>query len=71
MQEATLGRDCASEPRRRGDIVYWPGHVAIMLDSERLIHANSFHMQVEIETLRDALARIAPVAGAVTSIKRL
>jgi len=28
-------------------------------------------MQVEIETLRDALARIAPVAGAVTSIQRL
>jgi hypothetical protein len=71
MQEATLGRDCSSDPRRRGDIVFWPGHVAIMLDGERLIHANSFHMQVEIETLRDALARITPVAGAMTGIKRL
>jgi hypothetical protein len=71
MQESALGRDCSSDPRRRGDIVFWPGHVAIMLDGERLIHANSFHMQVEIETLRDALDRITPVAGAVTSIKRL
>jgi len=71
LQETSLGRDCADDPRRRGDIVFWPGHVAIMLDGERLIHANSFHMQVEIETLRDALARIAPVAGAATRIKWL
>jgi hypothetical protein len=39
-----------------------------MLDSERLLHANSFHMQVEIEPLSAALARIA---DKVTAIKRL
>jgi hypothetical protein len=71
MQEAAVGNDCAGQPRRRGDIVFWNGHVAIMFDSERVIHANSFHMQVEIETLRDALARITPVAGAVTRVARL
>jgi hypothetical protein len=71
MQEAAVGKDCAGTPPRRGDIVFWNGHVAIMLDGERLIHANSFHMQVEIETLQAALARITPVAGAVTAIKRL
>lgn len=71
MQELALGHDCAGDSRRRGDIVFWPGHVAIMLDGEHLIHANSFHMQVEIETLHDALARITPVLGEVTSIKRL
>jgi NlpC/P60 family/Bacterial dipeptidyl-peptidase Sh3 domain len=71
MQEASLGRDCSGDSCRRGDIVFWPGHVAIMLDGERLIHANSFHMQVEIETLQTALSRITRVAGAVSSIKRL
>ena len=71
MQEAQLGEDCAQDARRRGDMVFWNGHVAIMLDSERLIHANSFHMQVEIEPLQQTLERLAPVAGNVTSIKRL
>lgn len=71
MQETVLGHDCAKQPRRRGDIVFWNGHVGIMLDGERLLHANSFHMQVEIEPLAQAIERIAPVAGAVTAIKRL
>lgn len=68
MQERELGNDCSSSRRRRGDIVFWPGHVGIMLDAERLLHANSFHMQVEIEPLSAALARIT---DNVTAIKRL
>jgi len=71
MQEAALVRDCTGSPRQRGDIVFWNGHVGIMLDAERMIHANAFHMQVEIEPLLQAVERITPVAGAVTSIKRL
>jgi len=71
MQEAMLGTDCTKLPRQRGDIVFWTGHVGIMLDGERLLHANSFHMQVEIEPLAQALERIAPVAGKVTSIRRI
>lgn len=71
MQESGLGSDCAKLPRRRGDIVFWYGHVGIMLDAERILHANSFHMQVEIETLAQAIARITPINGKVTAIKRL
>jgi hypothetical protein len=71
QQEHALGTDCQSLPRQRGDLVFWNGHVAIMLDAVRLIHANAFHMQVESETLADAIARIAPAAGPVTAIKRL
>ena len=68
MQESELGKDVSPSPRQRGDIVFWPGHVGIMLDADRLLHANSFHMQVEIEPLAEALARIA---DKVTAIKRL
>ncbi len=57
--------------RKRGDLVFWNSHVAIMLDADRLIHANAFHMQVESEPLGGAIVRIAPVAGPVTAIKRL
>lgn len=71
MQEAALGTDYAKLPRARGDIVFWSGHVGIMLDGERLLHANSFHMQVEIEQLAQALERIAPLAGKVTSVRRV
>jgi cell wall-associated NlpC family hydrolase len=56
---------------RRGDLVFWKGHMGVMLDESRLLHANVFHMAVAIEPLAEALARIEKVAGAVTSIKRL
>jgi cell wall-associated NlpC family hydrolase len=71
QQEAALGVEAAHLARRRGDLVFWNGHVAIMLDADRVIHANAFHMQVESEPLAAAIARIAPIAGPVTSIRRL
>ncbi|HEY0301419.1 MAG TPA: C40 family peptidase, partial [Rhizomicrobium sp.] len=71
QQERSLGADCPYLARKRGDLVFWNGHVGIMLDATRLIHANAFHMQVEIEPLEDAVARIAPVAGPVNAVRRL
>ncbi len=57
---------------RRGDLVFWKGHVGLMLDGTRLIHANGFHMAVAVEPLAQARARIlAKSYGAVTSIRRL
>jgi cell wall-associated NlpC family hydrolase len=56
---------------RRGDRVHWKGHVGIMIDGERLLHANGFHMQVEIETLGEARDRISQAgAGPITAIRR-
>ena len=71
QQEMALGADCPYLARKRGDLVFWNGHVGIMIDETRLIHANAFHMQVEIEPLEDAIARIAPIVGPVNAIKRL
>jgi cell wall-associated NlpC family hydrolase len=56
--QAALGQPVAPGALRRGDLVFWAGHVAMMLDGERLIHANAFHMQVMIEPLAEAMARI-------------
>lgn len=57
---------------RRGDLVFWRGHVGLMLDSDRLIHANGHHMAVAVEPLRVAAARILETSfGPVTSIRRL
>jgi hypothetical protein len=53
---------------RRGDILFFPGHVGLMVDSERLIHANAHAMAVTIEPLADVVARLRdtheqPVTG--------
>jgi hypothetical protein len=54
----------------RGDLVFWKGHMGVMLDEERLLHANAFHMMVAIEPLAEAVARIEKEAGPITSVKR-
>ena len=71
MMEKALGEGIALGAVRRGDLVFWKGHMGVMLDESRLLHANAFHMMVAIEPLADALARIDAVAGPVTAVKRL
>ncbi|HEX4028529.1 MAG TPA: NlpC/P60 family protein [Rhizomicrobium sp.] len=71
MMEKALGEAIAIGAVRRGDLVFWKGHMGVMLDEKRLLHANAHHMMVAIEPLADAIARIDVVAGAVRSVKRL
>ncbi|WP_430417517.1 NlpC/P60 family protein [Parasphingorhabdus sp.] len=60
QQMAALGQDIADgEDLRRGDLVFFPNHVGLMIDSERIVHANSHWMQVSIERLTDVVARFA------------
>ncbi len=54
----------------RGDLVFWAGHVGIMLDAVRLLHANAHHMAVAVEPLRVAVDRIAGTGSAITAVKR-
>ncbi len=59
MQRESLGDVLPEEARlRRGDIVNFPGHVGLMVDESRLIHANAHWMSVVIEPLADVVARI-------------
>ncbi len=75
MQEAVLGTAVALAPDlsnlQRGDLLFWDGHVGVMLDAARLLHANTFYMEVAAEPLAQAVARIVHVAGAITSVKRM
>jgi cell wall-associated NlpC family hydrolase len=60
-QRATLGhRVLGDAPPRRGDLVFWPGHVAIVLDGDHVVHANAHHMAVRIEPLAAINLRVAP-----------
>jgi cell wall-associated NlpC family hydrolase len=71
MQELTLGHESPLAQLRRGDLVFWKGHVAIARDGETLIHANAFHMAVAIEPVDAAIARIEAAGSEVTGVKRL
>lgn len=76
MQEQALGNALAFDAGlgglRRGDIVFWKGHVGIMTDAETLLHATAYTMSVYREPLRVARDRILKKSfGAITSIRRL
>jgi cell wall-associated NlpC family hydrolase len=74
MQAARLGEPV--EPGsgfsglRRGDLVFWKGHVAIMTDERTIIHANGHTMLVSREGLADAIDRIGYLYGAPTGFRR-
>jgi cell wall-associated NlpC family hydrolase len=75
MQLATLGQpvaDTAPGDLRRGDLVFWKGHVAIARGDGTLVHANGHAMAVAIEDTGATIARIAAAGeGNVIGVRRL
>ena len=72
MQEASLGQPVSASALRRGDLIFWQGHVAIARDAETLIHGNAFHMAVAIEPIAEAVERIRSSGGGeITSVRRI
>ena len=73
LQEATLGDLLPSNTeRRRGDLLFWRGHVAICVDGDVLIHANTHQMAVAYEPAETAIRRIeAQGDGPVTAHRRV
>lgn len=74
MQENSLGD--IIEPNadysnlKRGDLVFWKGHVAICQSPEMLLHASGHTMTVTLEPLKDAIQRIAYLYDLPTLIRR-
>jgi hypothetical protein len=52
--------------REAGDLLFWPGHVGLLVDGDRLCHANAHWMRVVTEPLADVIAR----AGAEPEVRR-
>lgn len=72
MQRGALGEQVEDlADLRRGDLVFWPGHVGIMRSTITLLHANAHHMAVAAEPLEDAKARIASEGAAEMEVRRL
>lgn len=75
MQQSALGEPIAVpsdlEGLRRGDLVFWKGHVGLMVDGLMLVHANAHHMAVAVETLPEAVGRIARSGSSIVTIRRM
>jgi cell wall-associated NlpC family hydrolase len=74
MQAAELGDPIPSRDGaelRRGDLVFWEGHVGIMTSPDDLLHANAHHMAVEIEPFAEAGDRIKAAGYEVIAVRRL
>jgi cell wall-associated NlpC family hydrolase len=62
-QQAEMGEPVEAEMLRRGDLVFWRGHVAIMTSATDIVHANAYHMEVVVEPLVEAVARTVDRGG--------
>lgn len=73
MQEAQLGGPLKmGAPLKRGDLIFWKGHVGVMRDPATLLHANGTHMLVSSELLELVRERnLAAGAGDITSVRRM
>lgn len=71
MQQAEVGTEFGDNtPLRRGDFVFWKGHVGIMADETTLLHANAHHMRVTAEPLQEVAARILASEGLEIACRR-
>ncbi|SOC41075.1 cell wall-associated NlpC family hydrolase [Rhizobium subbaraonis] len=70
MQASGLGATIDRAELRRGDLVFWKGHVAIMEDAETIVHANGNTMSVARERLDSAIERIGWLYQQPTGYRR-
>jgi cell wall-associated NlpC family hydrolase len=71
-QERVVGESIGLDPAswRRGDLLFWAGHVALVRDRETMIHANGHSMSVAIEGIGAGLARISAAGSELRSVRR-
>lgn len=61
-QQRGLGNEISGgAPLQRGDLIFFPGHVGLMISAEKIIHATAHWMAVVIEPLGQVVARLAPM----------
>ncbi len=66
QQENAIKTLIGHEQRRRGDLVFWPGHVGLLTNPTELLHATAHSLDCCIEPLDQVIQR----AGEISSIRR-
>jgi len=74
MQAASIGEPVGPgedfSGLRRGDLVFWKGHVAIVTGPGAIVHASGYTMLVSREGLAEAVDRIRHLYGRPTAFRR-
>ena len=55
----------------RGDLVFWKGHVAIVQNKNKLLHANQFHLKVFSEDINITINRIRQKTNLKPTFKKI
>lgn len=55
---------------QRGDLIFWKGHVAMIVDAARLIHANGQSMSVAYEDTAACIGRVLALEGQPVRARR-
>lgn len=76
LMQTLLGRPADVDDRlrglRRGDLVFWRGHVGIMQNEQTLLHANAYHMAVTSEPLTIVRDRVRTKNfSEITAVRRI
>lgn len=74
MQETALGRflDPSKSTLGRADLVFWPGHVGMMIDETRIVHTNATDMATRVWDLDTLAAHIEQIEdNPIRTLKRL
>lgn len=66
-QQIDMGEDISRDNVQRGDLVFFKGHVGIMLDDTNILNATSRTMDTRVEKLED----LASIYDGIIGIKRL
>ena len=70
-QEHSIGQTIeARDDLRRGDLIFWRGHVGIMSGANTLLHANMHHSMTAQEDFDRAMPRLERAAGPITRMAR-
>ena len=71
LQREALGEHVQGD-MKRGDLLFWNGHVALVHDAGHILHANAHAMSVTFEPIENAIKRIENAGdGPVIAHKRL
>lgn len=74
MQEAEVGELLPTpgiDGMKRGDLIFWKGHVGLAQSAEWMLHASGHQMEVVVEPIHRAVERLAATHGQVTSVRRI
>ena len=72
MQEVFITKELRFKKNlKAGDLIFWKGHIAMMVDNKNIIHANAYHMKTCIEPLNIARKRILNKNGDIIKMGRI